>query len=146
MQPNVTRPRLAILPCPPSSGSSRVAAGQVLACEPGNVRWTKARARDVIRKLAFAYRDHPAQLAALKAEVLGDFEPCAEALPSLEEAVFKTAVDDAEVLAETAEFHRTASLASQERLLRSLYIEMGDVTMEIAALKASIQLQKVTPQ
>jgi hypothetical protein len=146
MQPNVTQPRPAFMPRPAGLGSSRVAAGQALGCEPGNVRWTKARARDVVRKLTFAYRNHPAQLAALKAELLEDLDPDVAALPSLEEAVFKTAVDDAEVLAETAEFHRTASLASKERLLRSLYIEMGDVTVEIAALKASIQLQKVTPQ
>jgi hypothetical protein len=123
-----------------------VAAGEAIGCEPGNVRWTKARARDVIRKLAFAYRHHPAQLAALKAEVLSDFDPCAAALPSLCEAVFKTAVDGAEVLAETAEFHRTESLESKERLLRGLLLESGDIILEIAVLKADIDLQKVTPE
>jgi hypothetical protein len=122
-----------------------VAAGEAIGCEPGNVRWTKARARDVIRKLAFAYRRHPAQLAALTAEILSDLDPCAAALPSLREAVFKTAVDGAEVLAETAEYHRTESLASQERLLKALCLEMGDITMEIGVLKATIELQKVTP-
>lgn len=144
MTPPNMSPSRALRPLPHAgSGSSRESAAAAIGCKnAGNVRWTYARARAVIRGMAFGLRNHPGQLANLTAEVQGDLEPAAAALPAFDLSVARACIEDADVLRAAAVYHESMSTEDLEKLRREMLESIGASILCARVIKAQIDLRR----